>query len=133
MFAWPDSAIAEVTKGTCRKCSLLYLELLEANDVGLRPCEPRREIMQTLVDVVDVESGDLQWSGLTRKDHSVLSRVSHCKYFVCVGRVLRMPNKTRPSPLLRHQSGSLPNRRPPGSSPGHLLGARLPELIPAAA
>jgi hypothetical protein len=44
--------------------------------------------MQTLVDVVNVESGDLQWSSLTRKDHSVLTRVSHCKYFVCVGRVL---------------------------------------------
>src|SRR6202022_3704316 len=89
-FALPDSAIAEVTKGACRKCSLLYLELLEANDVGLRPCEPGREIMQTLVDVVGVENGDLQWSGLSRKDHSVLTRVSHCKYFVCVGRVLRM-------------------------------------------
>src|SRR2546429_6507758 len=86
-FAWPDSAIAEVTKGTCRKCSLFYLEFLKANHVGLRPCEPRREIMQTLVDVVDVESGDLQWSGLTRKDHPVLTQVSRCKYFVCVGRV----------------------------------------------
>jgi len=28
---------------------VLCLELLEANDVGLRPCEPRREIMQTLL------------------------------------------------------------------------------------
>src|SRR4029077_577357 len=80
-FAQPASAIAEVTKGTCRKCSLLNLELLEANDVRLRPCEPRREIMQTLVDVVDVESGDLQWHSLTSKDYSGLTRVSHCKYF----------------------------------------------------
>src|ERR1700704_2362496 len=83
-FAQPDSAIAKVTKGTCRKCSLLCLELLEANAVGLRPGEPGREIMQSLVDVVDVESGDLQWSGLTRKDHSVLTRVSHGKFFICV-------------------------------------------------
>jgi len=72
--------------------NVLELDLgpVDAFNVGLCPCEPRREIMQTLVDVVDVESGDLQWSGLTRKDHSVLTRVSHCKYFVCVGRVLRM-------------------------------------------
>src|SRR4029077_17807001 len=56
-------AKARAHKRTFRKCSLLSLELLEANDVGLRPYEPRREIMQTLVDVVDVESGDLQWSG----------------------------------------------------------------------
>jgi hypothetical protein len=30
--------------------------------------------MQTLVDVVDIESGDLQWPGLTRKDYSGLTR-----------------------------------------------------------
>ena len=48
-FAEPDSAIAEVTKGACRKCPLLYFELLEANDVGLRPSEPSRQIVQTLV------------------------------------------------------------------------------------
>ena len=65
-LAQPDHAIAEVTKGRCGKCSLLYLELLEANDVGLRRCEICREIMQTLVDVV--ESGDLQWPDLARKD-----------------------------------------------------------------
>jgi hypothetical protein len=44
--------------------------------------------MQTLGDVVDVETGDLQWTGLTRKDHSVLTRMSHRKYFVCVRRAL---------------------------------------------
>ena len=60
-FAQPDSTIAEVAKGICRKRSLLCLELLETNDVGLRPCKPRREIIETLIDVVDVESGDLQW------------------------------------------------------------------------
>jgi hypothetical protein len=43
---------------------LLYLELLEANDVGLRPCEPSREIVQAIVDVVDVESSYLQCPGL---------------------------------------------------------------------
>src|SRR4029077_2164348 len=59
-------AKARAHKRTFRKCSLLYLELLQANDVGLCPCEPRREIMQTLVDAVDVESGDLQWSGLRK-------------------------------------------------------------------
>jgi hypothetical protein len=47
-FAQPDSAIAEVTKGTGRK-------RLEANDVGLSPCEPSREILQTIVDIVDVK------------------------------------------------------------------------------
>jgi hypothetical protein len=30
----PDSAIPEVTKGTCRKCSLLRLQLLEATTSG---------------------------------------------------------------------------------------------------
>src|ERR1700676_2445110 len=88
-FAYPDPTIAQVTKGTCRKCSLLCLEFLEANDVGLRPCEPRREIVQPLVDVVDVESGDLQWSGLTHKNTPVPSRVSYWNYVVCVASVLR--------------------------------------------
>ena len=32
--------------------------------------------MQTLVDVVDVESGNLQWPGLTRKDHSFPTRAT---------------------------------------------------------
>src|SRR5580698_6775260 len=40
-FAQPDSAIAKVTKSAGLKRLLLYLELLEANDVGLRPLEPR--------------------------------------------------------------------------------------------
>ena len=53
---------------------LLCLEFLEANDVGLLPREPCHEILQTLVDVVDIESGDLQCPGLTRKDHSGLTR-----------------------------------------------------------
>src|SRR4029079_8382829 len=66
-FAKPDSAIAEVTKSTCRKCPLLDFEFLKANDVGLFPCEPSRQIVQTLVDVVDVKSGDLQWPGLSRR------------------------------------------------------------------
>src|SRR4029079_26688 len=77
-FAKPDSAIAEVTKGTCRKCPLL----LKANDVGLFPCEPSRQIVQTLVDVVDVKSDDLQWPSLTRKKHSVLTRASYCEYIL---------------------------------------------------
>jgi hypothetical protein len=64
-FAQPDSAVSEVTKAACRKCSLLHLQLLEANNVGLRLREPRREIVQALVDIVDVESGDLQCPGLT--------------------------------------------------------------------
>src|SRR4030095_6072260 len=65
--AKPDSAVAEVPKGTCRKCPLLYFELLEANDVGLFPSEPSRQIVQTFVDVVDVKSGDLQWPCLSRR------------------------------------------------------------------
>ena len=43
--------------------------------------EPSHEIIQTFVDVVDVESGDLQWPGL-KKDHSALTRASQCKYFL---------------------------------------------------
>ena len=48
----------------CRKCPLLGLELLEANDVWLRFGEPSYEVVQAFVDVVDVESGDLQSPGL---------------------------------------------------------------------
>jgi hypothetical protein len=48
----------------CRKCPLLGLELLEANDVWLRFGEPSHEVVQAFVDVVDVESDDLQRPGL---------------------------------------------------------------------
>ena len=57
-----------IAKGVCRKHSLLCLELLEANDVGLRRCEPCREIMQTLVDV---ESGDL--NGTASHEKTILA------------------------------------------------------------
>jgi len=48
-FTNPDSTIAEVPKGRCRKGPLLYFELLEANDIGLGPFEPSRQIVQPLV------------------------------------------------------------------------------------
>jgi hypothetical protein len=48
----------------CRKCPLLGLELLEVNDVWLRLDEPSHEVVQAFVDVVDVESDDLQSPGL---------------------------------------------------------------------
>jgi len=46
------------------KRPLLGLELLEANDVWLRFGEPSHEVVQAFVDVVDVESDDLQSPGL---------------------------------------------------------------------
>jgi hypothetical protein len=60
----PDCTIAKGSKGLGRKCPLLGLELLEANDVWLRFGEPSREVVQAFVDVVDVESDDLQSPGL---------------------------------------------------------------------
>ena len=60
----PDCTIAKASKGICRKCPLLGLELLEANDVWFRLGEPSHEIVKTFVDVVDVESDDLQSPGL---------------------------------------------------------------------
>jgi hypothetical protein len=63
-FALPDCTIAKGSKCLCRKCPLLGLELLEANDIWLRFGEPRNEVVQAFVDVVDVESDDLQSPGL---------------------------------------------------------------------
>ena len=60
----PDCTIAKGSKGMCRKRPLLGLELLEANDIWLRFGEPRNEVVQAFVDVVDVESDDLQSPGL---------------------------------------------------------------------
>ena len=60
----PDRTIAKGSKGLCRKCPLLGLELLEANDIWLRFGEPGYEVVQAFVDVVDVESDDLQSPGL---------------------------------------------------------------------
>jgi hypothetical protein len=60
----PDCTIAKASKGICRKCPLLGLELLEANDVWFLLGEPSHEIVKTFVDVVDVESDDLQNPGL---------------------------------------------------------------------
>jgi hypothetical protein len=51
----------------CRKCLLLGLELLEANDVWLRLGQPSHEVVQAFVDVVDVEGDDLQSPGLSLK------------------------------------------------------------------
>jgi hypothetical protein len=51
----------------CRKRPLLGLELLEANDVWLGLGEPSHEVVQAFVDVVDVESDDLQSPGLNLK------------------------------------------------------------------
>ena len=63
----PDRTIAKGSKGMRWKCPLLGLELLEANDVWLRFGEPGHEVVQAFVDVVDVESDDLQSSGLNLK------------------------------------------------------------------
>ena len=63
-LALPDCTIAKTSKGICRKCPLLGLELLEANNVWLRFGEPSHEVVQAFVDVVDVESDDLQSPGL---------------------------------------------------------------------
>jgi hypothetical protein len=60
----PDCTIAKAPKGICRKRPLLGLELLEANNVWLRFGEPSHEVVQAFVDVVDVESDDLQSPGL---------------------------------------------------------------------
>ena len=97
-FTQPDSAIKpSVTKGTCRKCSLLYFEEPpEADDdQTARLRATPWSIRQTFVDVVDVESGDLQWSGPHAKRPFILTRVSHCGNFVCAGRVLRMKLRKR--------------------------------------
>jgi hypothetical protein len=56
-----------------RKCSLLGLEFLKANDIRLSFFEPSQEIFRPLVDVVDIESGDLHYSGLKPQRHCGLS------------------------------------------------------------
>ena len=66
-LALPDCTIAKGSKGLCRKRPLLGLELLDANDVWLGFGEPSHEVVQALVDVVNVESDDLQSSGLNLK------------------------------------------------------------------
>jgi len=43
---------------------LLGFEFLKANNVRLSFAEPSQEVFQPLVDVVDVESDDLQSPGL---------------------------------------------------------------------
>jgi hypothetical protein len=56
-----------ITQGpncTLWECPLLGFQLLEANDIWLRFGEPRNEVVQAFVDVVDVESDDLQSPGL---------------------------------------------------------------------
>jgi hypothetical protein len=63
----PDCTIAKASKGICRKCPLLGLELLEASNVRLGLGEPSHEVVQAFVDVVDVESDDLQSPGLNLK------------------------------------------------------------------
>jgi hypothetical protein len=63
-LALPDRTISKGSKSVCRKCPLLGLEFLEADDVWLRFGEPSHEVVQAFVDVVDVESDDLQSPGL---------------------------------------------------------------------
>ena len=63
----PDCTIAKGSKCLCRKCPLFGLELLKANDIWLRFGEPSHEVVQAVVDVVDVESDDLQSPGLNLK------------------------------------------------------------------
>jgi len=53
--------------GLKREPPLLYFEFLEADDIGLCPVEPGGQIVQAFVDVVDIESGDLHWPGLTHR------------------------------------------------------------------
>lgn len=56
----PDRTITNVAQSPRRKYLMLRLELLKANDIRFLFHQPCREIIQTLIDVVDVESGDLQ-------------------------------------------------------------------------
>jgi len=59
-FAHPDSSIPKSAKGMFGKLVLFSLEFLQAHDVWLCPFKPRHQILQTLIDVVDVVSSDLQ-------------------------------------------------------------------------
>jgi hypothetical protein len=66
-LALPDGAITQGPKRTLWECPLLGFQLLEANDVWLGFAQPSHQVVQTLVDVVDVESDDLQSPGLNLK------------------------------------------------------------------
>jgi hypothetical protein len=66
-FALPNCAITQRSKGIRWKCPLLSFKFLETNDVWLCFAEPSHQVIQPLVDVVDIESGDLQYKILNRR------------------------------------------------------------------
>jgi hypothetical protein len=55
----PDGAITQGPKRALRECPLLGFQFLEANNVWLCFAQPSHQVVQTRVDVVDVESYDL--------------------------------------------------------------------------
>jgi hypothetical protein len=57
------------------ECPLLGFQLLEANDIWLRFAEPSHQVVQPLVDVVDVESYDLQYTDLKLQNRKLPSPV----------------------------------------------------------
>src|SRR5262249_22289627 len=57
-LAAPDRAVARLLDGRARKFGILGLELLQADDVGLRRRQPVEQVGKPLVDVVDVEGRD---------------------------------------------------------------------------
>lgn len=56
----PDRTITNLAQSPRRKYLMFRLELLKTNDVRFLFHQPCRQIVQTLINVVDVESGDLQ-------------------------------------------------------------------------
>jgi hypothetical protein len=59
-LALPDGAVPGIAEGARRKGSLRGLELLQADHVRARLRQPREQVRQSAIDVVDVEGGNLQ-------------------------------------------------------------------------
>src|SRR4029077_19758043 len=60
----PNCLVTEISKGVDGKGSVLRLELLETNHVRLSFGQPSQEVIQTLIDVFNVEGCDFQQAPL---------------------------------------------------------------------
>ena len=58
LLAFPDRAVAGFTQRLRGKIPVGRFQLLQADDIGCRGGQPRQQMIETAIDIVDVESGD---------------------------------------------------------------------------
>lgn len=58
-----------------RKVDIRRLEFLKANNVGFCSAKPVKEVRQTAIDVVDIETGEFQWRFRQKR---VLNAIPRC-------------------------------------------------------